>query len=52
MSANYPSDVTDGQWQVLRESLLSPFRIGRPLIDRRLIVNAVLYLIRTSVNGG
>jgi putative transposase len=48
MSANYPSDVTDEQWQVLRKLLPKRARLGRPPIDRRRIVNAVLYLNRTG----
>jgi putative transposase len=48
MCGQYPSDVTDGQWQVLRKFLPRPARLGRPPLDRRLIVNAVLYLNRTG----
>lgn len=48
MSANYPSDLTDEQWQVLRPLLPAPKRRGRPPIDRRAILNAVLYLVRTG----
>ena len=48
MSTNYPSDVTDGQWQVLRRLLPQRSRLGRPPIDRRLILNAVLYVNRTG----
>ena len=47
MCGQYPSDVTDGQWQVLRRLLPRPARLGRPPLDRRLILNAVLYLNRT-----
>jgi putative transposase len=48
MCTNYPSDVTDGQWQVLRRLLPQRSRLGRPPIDRRRIVNAVLYVNRTG----
>jgi len=48
MSTNYPSDLTDGQWQVLRRLLPQRSRLGRPPIDRRLILNAVLYVNRTG----
>lgn len=48
MYGQYPSDVTDGQWQVLRTFLPRPARLGRPPLDRRVIVNAVLYLNRTG----
>jgi transposase len=40
--------VTDERWQVLRKHLPPPVRLGRPPIDRRLIVNAVPYLNRTG----
>jgi putative transposase len=48
MCGQYPSDVTDGQWQVLRRFLPRPARLGRPPLNRRLILNAVLYLNRTG----
>lgn len=48
MSTNYPSDVTDEQWQVLRKLLPKRARLGRPPIDRRRIVDAVLYLNRSG----
>lgn len=48
MSENYPSDVTDEQWQVLRKLLPKRARLGRPPIDRRRVVNAVLYLNRSG----
>jgi putative transposase len=48
MCANYPSDLTDEQWQVLRKLLPRPSRFGRPPLDRRWIINAVLYLNRTG----
>ena len=48
MCAQYPSDLTDGQWRVLRKLLPRPARFGRPPIDRRRILNAVLYVNRTG----
>jgi transposase len=48
MSANYPSDLTDEQWQVLRPLLPGPSKRGRPQIDRRAIMNAILYVVRTG----
>ena len=48
MCANYPSDLTDEQWQVIRPLLPKPAPRGRPRIDRREILNAILYLIRTG----
>jgi putative transposase len=48
MCANYPSDVTDEQWQVIKKQLPKRSRLGRPALDRRWVVNAVLYLNRTG----
>jgi putative transposase len=49
MDRNYPSDVTDEQWQVIK-SLLPKKRTdgGRPPLDRRIILNAILYVVRTG----
>lgn len=42
---HYPSDLTDGQWQVIKKLLPPIGRRGRPPIDRREIVNAILYVV-------
>ena len=47
-----PSDVTDAQWKIFNNFLpvfKKPFGPGRPItIDRRQILNAILYLVRTG----
>jgi putative transposase len=48
MSKHYPSDVTDGQWQVIRGLLPKRAKRGRPPTCRRLILNAILYVNRTG----
>lgn len=48
MSTNYPSDLTDGQWQLIRWLLPRRAKTGRPPIDRRMILNAILYVVRTG----
>jgi putative transposase len=48
MCAQYPSDLTDGQWQVLRVLLPQQSKLGRRPICRRLIMNAILYVNRTG----
>jgi putative transposase len=48
MSVNYPSSLTDGQWQLLQSLLPPRNHRGRPQIDRRLIIDAVLYVVRTG----
>ena len=47
-SANYASDVTDRQWQIIEKMLPKPSNVGRPPTDRREIVNAILYVVRTG----
>ena len=49
-ATEYPSDLTDAQWAML-EPLLYPQRptTGRPpRVDRRAVVNAILYVLRTG----
>ena len=50
-TSSYPSDLTDGQWQVIAPYLPAdqPGRRGRPRIwPLRVIVEAILYLDRTG----
>ena len=50
-TSSYPSDLTDGQWQVIAPHLPAevPGRRGRPRIwPLRVIVEAILYLDRTG----
>ena len=44
----YPSDVTKEQWQLIGPLLPRRSRRGRPPVDRREIVNAILYVVRTG----
>jgi hypothetical protein len=45
---NYPSDVTDEQWQIIRKLLPPKKPRGRRPIDRREILNAIFYVNRTG----
>lgn len=45
---NYPSDLTEGQWQIIRPLLPKRAKRGRKPIDRRRIINAILYVNRTG----
>lgn len=45
---DYPSNLTDRQWQVIRQLLPQKKKLGRKPIDRRLIVNAIFYVVRTG----
>ena len=45
----YPSDLTDAEWQLLEPLVPAVKRGGRPARhSRREIVNGVLYIVRTS----
>jgi putative transposase len=44
----YPTDLTNRQWQVVRQLLPPRSWRGRPPIDRREILNAILYVVRTG----
>jgi putative transposase len=48
---NYPSDLTDEQWELLRPYVdrRRRHRAGRkPTVDRRDLVNAILYILRSG----
>lgn len=44
----YLSDLTNRQWQLIRQLLPPPAQRGRKPINRRQIVNAILYVVRTG----
>jgi len=45
----YPSDLTDEQWAILEPFIPQPSTGGRPAeIERREIVNAILYVLRSG----
>ena len=48
MERKYPSDLTDGQWQKIRFLLPKRAKLGRKPIDRRWVLNAILYVVRTG----
>jgi len=45
---DYPSDLSDGQWQKLKELLPKKKKRGRKPLDRRQVINAILYVNRTG----
>src|SRR5262245_23694996 len=47
--AFYDSSLTDAQWQVLEPMLPKPSKTGRPPVDRRKIIDAILYLVKGGV---
>ncbi len=44
----YFSDVTNRQWQLVRQLLPRRSRRGRKPIDRRRVINAIFYVVRTG----
>ncbi|WP_373653804.1 IS5 family transposase [Schlesneria sp. DSM 10557] len=45
---DYPSSLTDVQWKVIEKLLPKRAKVGRPPVDRRTILDAILYLNRTG----
>lgn len=45
---DYPSDLTDEQWQVIKRLLPKRCKRGRKPIDRCEVINAILFVIRTG----
>lgn len=48
VECQYSSDLTNRQWQLIRQLLPNRSRRGRRPIDRRRILNAILYVVRTG----
>jgi len=52
MQAAYQTDVTDTQWELLSallpKSKSGKGKRGRPSLDRRLVVNGILYVVKTG----
>jgi len=44
----YSSDLTNRQWQLIHKLLPARLRRGRRPIERRWIINAILYVVRTG----
>ena len=46
---SYPSDVSDAEWAILEPELYPQRATGRPpTVDRREVVNAIYYVLRTG----
>lgn len=45
---NYSSDLTDEQWKIVRRLLPLRAKVGRPPLDRRTVVSAILYVLWTG----
>lgn len=49
MSQRYPSDLTDSQWHLIKDWLPPPKQRGRPPLDLREVVDAVLYVLKGGI---
>ncbi len=47
--AVFDSDLTDAQWEYLERMLPKPSRRGRPPTDRRRVINAILYIVKSGI---
>jgi transposase len=47
--AKYDSSLTDAQWAFLKRLLPKPSQRGRPPTDRRVIIDAILYVIKGGI---
>ena len=48
MERQYASDLTDEQWKIIQRLLPRRSKKGRPPLDRRRVLNAILYINRTG----
>ncbi len=49
---NYPTNLTDEEWEQIKSLVPKPKsgqgKKGRPALDRRVLVNAILYVVRSG----
>ena len=48
VTRKYASDLSDRQWQLIQKLLPPAPRRGRPRVDRRQVINAILYVVRSG----
>jgi putative transposase len=48
-SASFDTDLTDAQWDYLKPMLAKPKKLGRPPTDRRVVLNAILYVLKGGI---
>jgi putative transposase len=53
MREPYRTDLTDAQWDLVKDPLPAPKPLGRPReVDLRVVANAILYQARTGCQWG
>jgi putative transposase len=46
----YPTDMTDSQWDIIKELVPPPKPGGRPrTLDMRMVINAIFYLVVSGI---
>lgn len=45
----YPTDLTDSQWHLIKDWLPPPAATGRPRLNLREVLNAILYLVKGGI---
>jgi transposase len=48
-NASFDTDLTDAQWDHLKPMLAKPQKLGRPPTDRRVVLNAILYVLKGGI---
>src|SRR5438477_310371 len=48
-NASFETDLTDAQWEYLKPMLAKPKKLGRPPTDRRVVLNAILYVLKGGI---
>ena len=47
--AQYETSLSDAQWALVQPLLPKPSKRGRPLTDRRLVLDAILYIVKGGI---
>ncbi len=47
--ATYPTNLTDAQWELIKPMLPEKKKRGRPRICRRLVLNAIFYIVKGGI---
>ena len=47
--AQYDTDMTDEQWKLLKKELPARSKMGRPPTDRRVVINAIFYVLKGGI---
>ena len=49
---HYPSDLTEAVWELIKDVISPPNRMGPPRLEMRAVVNALLYVVDRVSHGG